>query len=105
MMDSGPDDANGVGAEAMTKASFLVIAIFTGACTPTVEPQLLKGAAEKTTDPGIDPAKTVAKSVPAFGEEARAIEEALPGKELVDPSPRKPAQPEIANTAAMVRKR
>jgi len=105
MIDSGPEDASGVGAEAMIKASLFVNAMLTGACNPAVEPHLLKGAAEKTTDPGSDPAKTVAKSVPGFGDVERAVAETPAGNELAQASPRRPAQPETATKAAMMKAR
>ncbi len=105
MMDSGPDVASGVGAEAMIMASLFVNAMLTGACIPIVELHLWNGAAEKTTDPGSDPAKIVAKSVPGFGADGLTIAEMRAGNELPKPFQWEPMQPGIVTIATAVKKR
>ena len=90
---------------ATIKEPFFVKATLTGPRIGSVEPWLVYGGAEIATEPGSDPAKIAAKSVPGFGKEERNAGEPPAGKELGTPPVRMLAQPETAAMATTTRTR
>ena len=80
-----------------------VKATLTGPRIGSVEPWLVYGGAEITTEPGSDPAKIAAKSVPGFGKEECNAGAAAGRQGARGPPAWMPEQPENAAMATTIR--